>query len=82
MTGSSGTHARTRTSFKIMTGIWLLAMVVLINGYAGVLSSLLTVPKLKPIARIIKDVAESKELQVTCEKGQYFCDTFLVCTYF
>ena len=53
-------------------------MVVLINGYAGVLTSLLTVPKLKPIAQTLKDVAESKELRVTCEKNSYFSDMFLV----
>ncbi len=76
--GSSGTHSRTRTSLKILTGVWLLSIVVLINGYAGVLTSLLTVPKLRPIAQTLKDVAESTELRVTCEKNSYFSDIFLV----
>jgi len=47
-------------------------MVVLINGYSGVLTSLLTVPKLKPIAKTLKDVAESKELRVSCENNAFF----------
>ena len=61
-----------------MTGIWLLSMVVLIKGYAGVLTSLLTVPKWKPIAQSLEKVAESKELRVTCEKNTYFSDILLV----
>jgi len=76
--GTSGTHAKTRTSFKIMTGIWLLSIVVIINAYSGVLTSLLTVKKLKPIAETLKDVAESKELRVTCEKSSSLAAIFLV----
>jgi len=48
-----------------LTGIWLLSMVVLINAYSGVLTSLLTAPRLKPIALTLHDVAESQELRVT-----------------
>ena len=76
--GTSGTHAKTRTSFKILTAIWLLSIVVLINAYSGVLTSLLTVTKLKPIAHTMKDVAESKELRVTCETSSIYCKMFLV----
>jgi len=76
--GSSGTHAKTRSSFKILTGIWLLSMVVLINAYSGVLTSLLTTPKLKPIATTLRDVAESKELRVSVEKQSYFSLLLLV----
>ena len=76
--GNSGSHARTRSSFKILTGIWLLSMVVLINAYSGVLTSILTVPIFKPIAKTLKDVAESKELRVTCENSSYMSILFLV----
>jgi ionotropic glutamate receptor len=76
--GTTGTHARTRTSFKLLTGIWLLSMVVLVNAYSGVLTSLLTVPKLKPIARTLKDVADNKELKVTVEKNGVFDVKLLV----
>jgi len=44
------------TIFKIMVGIWLLSMVVLIYAYAGVLTALLTVPKLEPIAKNLEEV--------------------------
>jgi len=53
-------------------------MVVLINAYSGVLTSLLTAPRLKPIAQTLKDVAESKVLRVSCEKNSFFSQTFLV----
>ena len=53
-------------------------MVVLINAYSGVLTSLLTAPRLKPIAQTLKDVAESPELRVSCEKQSYFSTIFLV----
>ncbi len=43
-----------KSSFKILVVIWLLCMLVLINGYSGVLTSLLIVLKLKPIANTIK----------------------------
>jgi len=61
-----------------MTGIWLLSVVVIINAYSGVLTSLLTVTKLKPIAETMKDVADSKELRVTCEKSSALAAIFLV----
>ena len=76
--GTAGTHAKTRTSFKIMTGIWLLSLVVLINAYSGVLTSLLAGTELQPIAQTLKDVAESKELRVTCEKSSILAKIFLV----
>jgi len=53
-------------------------MVVLINAYSGVLTSLLTAPRLKPIAITLKDVAESQELRVTVEKNHFFPRLFLV----
>ncbi len=55
-------------------------MVVLINGYSGVLTSLLTIPKLNPIVNTMKEVTESKELRVTVEKNLPFSKIFLVCT--
>ncbi len=53
-------------------------MVVLINAYSGVLTSLLTAPRLKPIAKTLQEVAESQELQVTVEKNNIFSRSFLV----
>ena len=67
-----------RTSFKIMVGIWLLCMIVLVNAYSGGLTSLLTVPKLEPIANTLKDVAESNTLRLTVERASIFAINFLV----
>jgi len=53
-------------------------MIVLINAYFGVLTSLLTVPKLKPIANTVKDVAESDVLRLTIEKNLEMSEFFLV----
>lgn len=61
-----------------MVGIWLLCMVVLVNAYSGVLTSLLTVPKLEPIARTLKEVVESDTLRVTVERASIFAINFLV----
>ena len=76
--GSSGSHTRDRTSFKLLTGLWLLSMVVLINGYLGVLTSMLTIPKLEPILFTMKEVAESEQLRVTIEKNSDLSTQFLV----
>jgi len=56
-------------------------MVVLINGYSGVLTSLLTIPKLNPIANTMQEVAESKELRLTSEKSIALAKLFLVYAY-
>lgn len=52
-------------------------MIVLINGYSGVLTSFLTIPKLNPIANTLQEVAESKELQVTVEKNVPISNLFM-----
>ena len=67
-----------RTSFKILVGVWLLCMVVLINAYSGVLTSLLTVPKLEPIANTMNGLLESNVLRVTIEKNGGYSRRFLV----
>lgn len=60
---------KTMTSLKLLVGIWLLCMVVLINAYSSVLTSLLAVPKLEPIVKTLQEVAENAMLglRVTLE---------------
>ncbi len=53
-------------------------MVVLINAYSGVLTSLLTVPKLEPIANTVKELVSSDELRFTTEKNAGYAIRFLV----
>lgn len=76
--GNNGSHTRDRSSYKILAGLWLLSMIVLINGYSGVLTSFLTIPKLNPIANTLQDVAESNELRVTIEKNVLLSKFLLV----
>ncbi len=53
-------------------------MVVLINGYLGVLTSMLSIPKLVPILFTMKEVAENGEMRVTIEKNSGLSTQFLV----
>ena len=53
-------------------------MIVLINAYFGVLTSLLTVPKLELIVNTIEEVAKSNVLRVTVEKNADWSYIYLV----
>lgn len=68
----------TRISLKLLIGIWLPCNIVLINAYAGVLTSLLTVPKLEPIANTVEDIAKSDVLRMTIEDKLGLADIFMV----
>lgn len=57
-------------------------MVVLINGYLGVFTSMLTSPKLEPILFTMKEVAESGKSRVTIEKNSAFSTQLLVYYYY
>lgn len=67
-----------RLSLRIVLGFWLLMMIVLINAYTGVLTSLLTVPKLKPIPQSLEDLAAMKDYRVTINKNHLLAIAFLV----
>ena len=65
------------TIFKIMVGIWLLSMVVLTYAYAGVLTALLTVPKLEPIAKNLEEVVLLGRT-LTAERSTSFAPMIMV----
>ncbi len=67
-----------RLSLHIVLGIWFLMMVVLINAYTGVLTSYMTVPKLKPIPQSLEQLATMKEYKVTVIKDSVLANSFLV----
>ena len=69
-------HAR--LPLRIVISAWLLSMVVLINAYAGVLTSFLTVPKLEKVVDTLEQVVEGGKFRVTAEKGTLLTHTFLV----
>lgn len=64
-------------SFKILVGIWLLSMVVLVYAYTGVMTSMLTVPKLKPIVQTLEETVQQSRL-ITLEKDTTLSITFMV----
>ncbi len=66
-----------RQSFKILVGIWLLSMLVLIYAYTGVMTSLLTVPKLQPIVQTLEETVQKNRL-VTMERDRTLSRTFMV----
>ena len=70
-----------RLSLRIFLGIWFLMMVVLINAYAGVLTSYMTVPKLKPIPQSLEQLAAMKEYKVSVIKDHFLTNSFLVRVY-
>ncbi len=57
-----------RTSFKILVAFWLLSMVVIVFAYTGVLTSLLSVPKLEPTVNTVENLANDGKLRMTIEK--------------
>ena len=58
-----------RLSLRLVAGTWCLVCVVLVNAYAGNLTSFLTTPKLNPIIQSFEDMAKSTQLRVSVEKG-------------
>ena len=63
---------------RIVMGVWLLAMVVLVNAYAGLLTACMTVPKLKPTVETFKDLVDNHQMKVTIELNSDLSYQFLV----
>lgn len=61
-----------------MTGFWLLAMIVLVYAYAGVLTSVLAVPKLEPTMETLEQVIERNQSQITIERNSVLTKQFMV----
>jgi len=53
-------------------------MVVLINSYTGVLTSMMTVPKLESIPQSLEELAARREYKVTVMKESFLAKAFLV----
>ena len=66
-------------ALRILLGAWLLMMIVLVNAYAGVMTALLTVPKMEPIAvNSLEELAASNKLKLTVAVNTIPANTFLV----
>ena len=54
-----------RNAFRILAGFWLLiAAMVLVNSYSSIVTSSLTVPKMKPSIDSLEDLAASEDVDV------------------
>ena len=71
-------HPSNRLSVRILIGSWLLAMVVLVYAYRGVLMSILFVPKLKPIVENWEQLAAQNELKLTSDLNSTLTQLFMV----
>ena len=70
-----------RNSIRFIIGLWLLTMVVIVNSYSGVLTSLLAIPKLEPTIESVEDLVASEQYKLTIEKDVILTRDFLVSSY-
>ena len=61
-----------------MLAVWLLTMVVIVNAYTGVLTSLLSVPKFEPTVVTLDQAVAGGKCCVTMERNSVFMDDYLV----
>lgn len=59
-----GKETFSRFSFRILVGGWLLGAMVLINSYSGIVTSSLTVPRMKPTINSFEDLAASNDVGI------------------
>jgi hypothetical protein len=71
-------EAFNRHSFRILTGIWLLGAMVLVNSYSGIVISSLTVPRMKPPIETLQDLATSKETGIVLRYDMTMGEQILV----
>ena len=67
-----------RLSVRILIGSWLLAMVVLVYAYQGVLMSYFSAPKLKPTVDTWEQLVAQHEYKLTIETMSSLTQLILV----
>ena len=75
-----GNHipSTTKAPLRIAIASWLLCMVVVVNAYAGLLTAMMTVPKLEPIVNTLDELATSHRFKITKEVHSVLTTQFLV----
>ena len=69
----------TRTCVKMAIAAWLLAMLVIINAYCGVKTSMMAVPHYDPIFNSLEQVVETNgRVRITTETAAVITNQFLV----
>lgn len=61
----------------LLSGLWLLAMVVFVNAYTGTLISYLTVPKLNPVINSLEQLVAETDWKLSIEKNSEFSKQIL-----
>ena len=69
---------KTRFAIKIVAASWILSLVLLINGYIGLLASILTVSKLEPTINTLDELAASQRFRLTIEKNSILVNQIMV----
>lgn len=69
---------RTDSSLRLVTAIWLLSMVVIINAYTGVLTAILSIPKLEKTIETMDELANSTRFKITKEVDNFMTIQLLV----
>ena len=69
-----------RHSFRILAGFWLLAGIVLVNSYSGIVISSLTVPKMKPAVESLDDLAVNEDVGLILRLDTPIGQQILVCS--
>ncbi len=77
-TGSGSIPYVKRSAIRIAMAVWLLSLVVLQNGYNGVLTSFMTVPKLEPVFNTLEEVLADGRYRITDQKHSVMTNQFLV----
>ena len=67
-----------KTFVKIAIGSWLLAIIVIVNAYAGAKAAMMAVPHWEPIFNSLDDVIASGRFKITSEMGTSLNEQFLV----
>ena len=55
---------KNRLSFRIIQGTWCLAAFVLLNAYSSTIISYLTAPKLMPVTKTLKELANGSPQRI------------------
>jgi high-affinity Fe2+/Pb2+ permease len=71
-------EAFSRTSFRLLTGVWVLCAMVLVNSYTGIVTSSLTTPKMNPSIESFEDLAASSEIGVVLRHDTSIGEQILV----
>ena len=67
-----------RLPLRFVAGSWCLIAVVLVYAYNGTLISYVSLPTHQPIVNTFEDLAASKTLRVTTQRGSLSADIILV----